>query len=190
MNSLLSNITKVISGLCLLGVVTGDLLASDTYQGYLLYNQSCFLCHGDDGKGHGPLASKLDVNVADLTNGDGLRSRTGRALFQLIQGTVRHGTSDAMPQWGLALAAPQIDAIVSYVKFLQKSSFELPGDPELGEKVYKNKCAACHGRHGEGNGPLAHVINISPANHTDSNKMSTFTNKQLIDVVTLGTSGK
>ncbi len=37
----------------------------------------------------------------------------------------------------------------------------LPGDPEHGEKVYKQSCAGCHGKEGEGNGIGAtHLIPI------------------------------
>lgn len=190
MNSFLSNIYKTIIGLCLLGGVAGDLLASEAYQGYLLYNRTCFLCHGEDGKGNGPLAGKLEVDVPDLTDKRRVKKSSERRLFRLIQGTIKHGSGDTMPQWGLALAEPQIDAIVSYVRFLQRSPHVLPGDPELGEKVYKDNCVACHGRRGEGNGPLTQVVDMRPANHTDSERMNKFSNTYLIDIINNGSSGK
>ncbi len=189
MKSFVSNTIKGLAAVCLLGGISANLQASDAYQGYRLYNQTCFLCHGEDGMGGGPLADKLDTNVTDLTDGRGMKTQTDQMLFRLIQGTVKHGSGDVMPQWGLALAEPQIQAIVSYVKFLRLSPHKLPGDPELGEAVYQNHCAACHGRKGKGDGLLTDVMKIKPTDHTNSNVMNKFSNIRLIEVITQGTSG-
>lgn len=190
MKSFVSNTIKAVAAICLLGGVSANLLASETYQGYRLYNQTCYLCHGEDGKGNGPLADKLDVDVKDLTNGGNLKTKTDQMMFRLIQGTVKHGSGDVMPQWGLALAEPQIHAIVAYVRFLQRSPHQLPGDPVLGKEVYLERCAACHGRKGEGDGLLADVMQIKPTDHTNSEVMNKFSNTRLIEVITQGTSGK
>ncbi len=190
MKSFVSNTFKAAAVFCLLGGAAGNLQASDTYQGYQLYNQTCFLCHGEDGKGDGPLAGKLDTSVSDITDSAKMKSLSEQMLFRMIQGTVKHGSGDNMPQWGLALADPQINAIVSYVRFLQRSSHPLPGDPELGEKIYMDNCAACHGRYGKGDGLLTDVMKIKPTDHTDSEKMNKMSNTRMIEVVTTGTIGK
>lgn len=189
MKSIVFNSLKATAVFCLLGLAVGNLQASETYQGYQLYNQTCYLCHGEDGKGKGPLATKLDASVTDLTDGGQLKTATDQWLFRLIQGTVKHGSSNGMPQWGLALADPQINAIVSYVRFLQRSTHQLPGDPEVGEQVYMSKCAACHGRHGKGDGLLTDVMKIKPTDHTDSEKMKRVSNIRMMEVITYGTTG-
>lgn len=180
---------KAAAVICLLGITAGNLQASDTYKGYQLYNQTCYLCHGEDGKGKGPLAEKLDASVSDLTDSEKFKSVSDQWLFRLIQGTIKHGSGNDMPQWGLALADPQIDAIVSYVRFLQRSAHQLPGDPELGEQIYMSKCAACHGRHGKGDGLLTDVMKIKPTDHTDSGKMNKVSNTRMTEVITYGTTG-
>ncbi|MEJ2694735.1 MAG: c-type cytochrome, partial [Candidatus Thiodiazotropha sp.] len=139
--------------------------------------------------GDGPLAAKLDTDVTDLTDGRRIKTQSDQMLFRLIQGTVKHGSGDVMPQWGLALAEPQIQAIVAYVRFLQQSPHKLPGDPELGEKVYGDHCVACHGRKGKGDGLLTDVMKIKPTDHTNSAVMNKFSNSRLIEVITQGTSG-
>lgn len=181
---------KAIAVLSLTAGMAINLQAGETYQGYLLYNQTCFLCHGDAGKGNGPLADKLDAKVADLTDKDGMQRVDDRTLFRLVQGTIKHGSGDTMPQWGLALAEPQIDSIVAYVRFLQHSKEKLPGNPKLGEQIYKDSCAACHGRQGKGDGPLTNVMKMNAADHTNSEQMNKRFNSQLIEIVTHGSPGK
>ena len=39
-------------------------------------------------------------------------------------------------------------------------------DPKLGEKVYRENCAACHGDKGDGRGPQAEKLNTKPRNFT------------------------
>lgn len=42
-----------------------------------------------------------------------------------------------------------------------------------GKQIYEDKCAACHGASGKGDGPAAAVLNPKPANLTDKNFMQT-----------------
>ena len=45
---------------------------SKSFDGYRIFRTNCFVCHGLDGTGNGPLASKLETKPADLTNNDRL----------------------------------------------------------------------------------------------------------------------
>lgn len=42
-----------------------------------------------------------------------------------------------------------------------------------GKQIYENRCAACHGASGKGDGPAAAALNPKPANLTDKNFMQT-----------------
>ncbi|MCU7795648.1 MAG: c-type cytochrome [Candidatus Thiodiazotropha sp. (ex Myrtea spinifera)] len=190
MNSFEINSVKFIVSFFLLAVISLNVQAGNTYEGYLLYNQTCYLCHGDSGKGDGPLANKIDTDVTDLTDGSMMKDASDQRLFRLIQGTIKHGSGDTMPQWGLALAGPQIDSIVSYVRFLQRSKHALPGDPTVGAQVYIDRCVACHGRLGKGDGILTTVMKMNAADHTNSMEMNKHPNSHLIEIVTNGTPGK
>lgn len=192
MNRIVTRVVEFIVLLSLFGLISLSAYANSTYEGYTLFNQSCFLCHGTEGKGDGPLAKKLDVAPADLTNGSkSMAESTDQRLFGLIQGTIEHGSGNsAMPQWGLAMPGNQIDSLVAYIRFLQRSKHSLPGDPEVGKSVYMDNCAACHGRSGKGDGPLAQVLNLQPKDHTDSSVMNKHPNSHLIQIVTYGTPGK
>lgn len=175
----------MFSALCL---ISTSVLAASAYEGYTLFNQTCFLCHGVSGKGDGPLAKKLDSEPEDLTT----NGKTDDArLFGLIKGTIKHGTEKSeMPKWGLAMPENQIHSLIAYIRFLQKSKHALTGDPEVGQQVYMAKCAACHGRTGEGDGPLTELLSMKAKNHTNSVEMDKQPNSYLTEVITYGTPGK
>ena len=76
--------------------------AADT--GKIEYFNSCAVCHGDDGKGDGPLVKSLKIAPTDLTilqrNNNGVFP-TGR-VYAVIDGRetiAAHGSRD-MPVWG------------------------------------------------------------------------------------------
>ena len=68
------------------------------------YDMHCAVCHGPDGKGHGPFAQELKLSVSDLTT---LAKKNGGVfpfmrVFETIDGTqsvTGHG-SRQMPIWG------------------------------------------------------------------------------------------
>lgn len=164
---------------------------SKAFEGRKIFNTSCFLCHGTDGKGNGPLSGKLAISVADLTDNSRLSKKTDRDLFRIIQGTAPHGlVSKDMPQWGLAIPEPQIKTLVAYIRFLHRSRHPLIGNPEDGQVIYQRSCSVCHDNRGEGNGPLTNVMPMSPADHTDATKMNTISNKKLVAIISDGSSGK
>ena len=153
-------------------------------EGYEVFNHFCFLCHGQDGKGHGPLANKLPVEPANLANSVRVGKQTDRELFRTIQGTAPHGTVSAtMPRWGLAIPESQIHALVDYIRFLHNAKFPQIGDPRRGKLVYEDHCTVCHGDNGEGAGMLTYVIGMNPADHTDSERMESLPNEYLIRII-------
>jgi cbb3-type cytochrome c oxidase subunit III len=176
--------------------LSSNAMASNAFEGYKLYNTYCIFCHGADGKGDGPLANKLgrdmgkQVKPANLTDVSRMRKRSDKDLFQIIQGTADHAKINGkMPRWGLAIPGPQIKSLVSYVRMLADSKYDVIGDPEAGHKIYESTCSACHGANGKGDGSMTNVLPMEPADHTDSVKMGKMSNAKLINVVTNGTNG-
>jgi mono/diheme cytochrome c family protein len=105
--------------------------AEDPDVGKMSYESNCVACHGQNGKGDGPVSVELRTKPADLTL---IAKRNGGVfpadvLYRLIDGrkTSRaHGTYE-MPAWGLVFlrsdpedaARNRILAIVAYLKSIQ-----------------------------------------------------------------------
>jgi mono/diheme cytochrome c family protein len=93
---------------------------SSVPDGQTLFQQNCAKCHGDR------------VPKAD----DVAKARDTIA---------RGGVHQTMPVWGTILTPQQIDALVSYTLDAAK------GTPlELGQTLFAQNCASCHGGFGEG----------------------------------------
>ncbi len=113
-------------------VLAGQGLPQDAAAGESLYQTYCQSCHGEAGKGNGPVAQYLVLPPADLTR-IALR-RDGafpeKEIQQVIDGRkeVRvHGNSE-MPVWGDAFrqegpsekAEEKIRKLVAYLKTIQE----------------------------------------------------------------------
>lgn len=68
--------------------------------------------------------------------------------------------------------------------FLLTGQTELKGDFKLGQVVFEKNCASCHGKTGEGLGPVAKMPNFSDKHYQESR-----TNQQLFDKITGGGQG-
>lgn len=169
----------------------------NTYQGRRLFLAYCFLCHGMDGKGDGPLRKKLKLPPADLTDKSRIDNKTDTELYNIIDGSNRHGAfgitpanngdiSEQMPKWNQILSPQSIEALVSYIRFISQSKNPLIGDPTAGEEVYRKYCALCHGKNGKGDGIMLRVIPVSPTDYTNVGRMNSLSNQDLIDIISNG----
>jgi cytochrome c oxidase cbb3-type subunit 3 len=163
---------------------------SKSFDGYRIFRTNCVVCHGLDGTGNGPLASKLETKPADLTNNDRLMKKSDRELFKIIEGTAPHGqVSGDMPQWGLAIPQTQIRSLLTYVRYLHSSKHPVSGDPEMGKKVYDDNCTICHGADGKGKGTIAEIYDMEPADHTDTSILNRMSNEKIRSIIVDGTKG-
>ena len=179
--------------LILIGVFQSTKVYADfsrSYDGYKTFNTYCFICHGTDGKGNGPLADKLDTQPADLTDNNRLSKKTDRELLRIIEGKAPHGQiSTDMPRWGIAIPISKIQSLVAYIRYLHKGAHPLPGNPKQGKKVYDSYCKQCHAADGEGDGVLTKIFDMEPANHTDATVMDKISNKRMRKIISKGGAG-
>jgi len=80
-----------------------------------LYEQTCAMCHGPEGKGDGPNAQVLQPKPANLTVA--LKGKDSAYLTKLLkEGGASVGKSPLMPAYKGVLKDEQIRALIKYVK--------------------------------------------------------------------------
>lgn len=80
---------------------------------------NCSPCHGETGKGDGPLASTLGEGVKprNLSDAKLLSVRTDEFLFKVVKsGGVAAGFNEAMPSWKETFTDAEIKQIVQYIR--------------------------------------------------------------------------
>lgn len=162
-------------------------------RGLALFSAYCASCHGDDGRGDGPLAARLgrDFNAkpTNFSNPTWQSSRTDANLIKIIQGGSKgaHRTS-FMPAWGLTLNPNEVKDIAAFVrelgntpnKFPVGSTIDIQKQLELGRVLYSLQCLACHGRNGKGDGPLLQASeNVHPPDFSQQSYFRNVSNAQL-----------
>lgn len=86
--------------------------------GKTLFAANCASCHGDKGKGDGPIAESLPFKPSNLTEGD-VPSDPDGELFLVVRNGKKEGEKMAMPPVK-KLTDEQIWQVVAYVRTLAK----------------------------------------------------------------------
>lgn len=111
--------------------------------GERLYTEHCAVCHGNDGKGGVGVPLALDSFLQSVPD-----SYLAKTIHLGRPGRV-------MPAFD-ELDEPQIDAIVSYIRSWSTKpapvfgAGKIEGDPAMGEPLYQQYCASCHGKDAQG----------------------------------------
>jgi mono/diheme cytochrome c family protein len=59
-------------------------------------------------------------------------------------------------------------------------------DMDKAQVIFQERCAACHGAEGKGNGPASAALNPKPRNYTDKAWQAATTDEQLRKTITMG----
>ena len=159
--------------------------ASNAYEGRRLFTTYCLVCHGPKGDGHGPLATALKKSPANFLSAD-VAKKSDQELYLTIDSGKSHDEILGMPRWSSVLPPPQIEDIIAYIRFLERSRYPLVGDPQQGRDVYRTYCTVCHGGGGKGDGVMTQLLPIHPADHTNRKEMDAISNEDLARTIADG----
>lgn len=59
-------------------------------------------------------------------------------------------------------------------------------DMEKAQVIFNERCSACHGPEGKGNGPASAALNPKPRNYTDKAWQASVTDEQIRKTITMG----
>jgi putative heme-binding domain-containing protein len=117
--------------------------AAPSDAGQQIFSSTCAPCHGLDGKGgeHGP----------DIAGNPRIQRLSNQDLLNIVRNGI---VSGGMPAFGATFTAPQIEAVVAWLRSLQgkKSTAALRGDPVAGRALFFGRagCSECHMVAGKG----------------------------------------
>jgi mono/diheme cytochrome c family protein len=142
--------------------------------------QGCQACHGITGNGEGATAGSFACPLPKFPDVISSRSKTISAWFAITTNGNNGETDCLMPPWKGRLDEQQRWDVTSYIYSLHYT----PDQLALGKKVYADKCAACHGDSGAGDGPQAAGKNVP--NLTDPAALISKSDTALYQTVTNG----
>jgi len=123
-------------------------------EGQKLFAANCASCHGMTGRGDGPMSAKLNPKPPALADPVVMRAVTPEMMFRKIEIGVR-GT--AMPAFS-SLSPGQRWDIIAYLTLLRGQR----ADASLGEGLFGQSCAGCHGATGGSDGPVSAGLSKVP----------------------------
>jgi mono/diheme cytochrome c family protein len=83
--------------------------------GKQVFDKQCASCHGDHGKGDGPMGEELNPRPADLSDADWKHGSTDGDIFTVVHDGVKN---TGMRAFGHKMTAHQMWDVVNYVRSL------------------------------------------------------------------------
>jgi len=152
--------------LCFSGALsTQGRAAQDVAKGKALYEGLCQACHGQYGRGDGPISGELKTRPPDLTNAALMANRSDD---EIVGNLMRTGTETHTPMvMARVVKEESLRDALAYMRTLS-----VPGkhvSVEAGRDLYQTLCWICHGEKGDGKGPGAvNLPGTKPRDFTSS----------------------
>jgi mono/diheme cytochrome c family protein len=125
---IISQRTQLVAAAALAALLAPTVaLAGDAAAGKMTYTMFCSSCHGESGKGDGPVGAVLNPPPRDLskgefkfdTDGDG-EAGTDQDISNVISnGAAKYGGSSQMAPWGGSLSDGERANLLAYVRSLK-----------------------------------------------------------------------
>lgn len=150
----------------------------DLANGASLYAQHCAACHGDSGRGDGPVALNAGMSPGNFTDPASARAQTPHEWFS----TITYGRiENLMPPWQNVLTEQERWDVALYTYTLHVT----PQERQLGAMLYQ-ECADCHGNLGRGDGPEAPNVQARVKDLTNQQAMVTLSDQSIYRMVEQG----
>ena len=138
------------------GVTAAETPSPAPSHGEQIYTEFCASCHGPYGRGDGPLATDLKHTLPDFTNSSWFAGRSDEQITKALV-ALSHG-----PMSVASVLKP--DSLKAAIGFVQTLS--VPGkhvSVRAGRDIYNAAgCWGCHGKDGDGRGPVATALSDNP----------------------------
>jgi mono/diheme cytochrome c family protein len=208
-----------LTALLIPSAICGAADADESIDAERIYQESCSVCHGDDGRGAVWGQASLAVPPRNFRTDESRRELSRERMISSVTAG-RPGTP--MPGFGTQLSIPEITAVVDWIRaeFMTPGQpnaaashgRRLPGnteygpigqaqpgralpedyagDPGRGALLYAENCVACHGANGGGDGPRAYFIFPKPRNFHDPATREYLSRRNLYNGIKFGVVGK
>jgi mono/diheme cytochrome c family protein len=153
----------------------------DLARGAQLFAQHCTQCHGEMGRGDGPLVAsgELPTPPTDFTDPATANSQRPIEWYN----TITNGRiENLMPPWRDTLSEAERWAVAMYTYTM----WYTPDWLTLGQETWAANCARCHGETGRGDGPDAADINRPVGDMTIQSEVVAISDNSLFNIVTEG----
>ncbi|HEU4565167.1 MAG TPA: FTR1 family protein [Gemmatimonadaceae bacterium] len=127
----------------------------DLASGRAIYQRSCAQCHGAAGDGKGPAAAAMNPPPPALGDPEVMRDVTPALMYRVLSVGIA-GTP--MKGWSDELSPEQRWDVVAYLQAMRATEAERLE----GEGIFLQRCAACHGAAGGGDGSAAAALTRLP----------------------------
>lgn len=167
-----------------------------------IYKGLCVRCHGEKGDGQGITYLYLDPAPRDLTKAAFMNSKPDERFLESLKNGVA-GTS--MPPWERVLNEQQRKDVLAYVfqNFVKEPRRALkerkvpeqnpvaftPQSVADGERMFRQRCAGCHGRKADGKGPNSLDIVPRPRNLRNHAFIQSVNDRRLFTSIMYGVDG-
>ena len=215
----MSRILLLLSALPLTLGFSSNAAAEQAIDAKRIFQESCSVCHGDDGRGAVWGQASLAVPPRNFRTVESRQELTReRMMASVIAG--RPGTP--MPGFGTQLSIEEVSAVVDWIRteFMtpegpavadaggarlpgntqygpigasqprQALEDDFSGDASRGALLYAENCVDCHGANGGGDGPRAYFIFPRPRNFQHPASKARFNRPELFSAIQKGVAGR